>query len=336
VGRAARWQEQRALAADLRASGVGMPDIATTLRDRYGVNARVAMRTAAGWSQAEVAGAWTRRWPDDPKTFKNISTWELWPAPTGYAPSLAVLDRLAQLYGCSVADLVAGWGDHGTREPEAAAEERALAWQVTHLDLHELARAMADWSNHLPGRHRHASLLKLAAAVSMAAGGATRPLRSTSAVAVGTSVLAGRWESSYGYRSTSRNAEFTDEHVVDLKVVEGRLAGRSVGHPMGSELELVLDVDGSLVSGQWTERTSPVGHYRSAIFHGLVQFVVDPTGTAMDGRWLGVGKRYTINSGSWRLRRSTASPVTTATTVVPGEISPSAISAKSANMSLPT
>jgi hypothetical protein len=336
MGRGARWQEQRALAADLRESGVAVREIAATLRDRYGVNARVAMQTAAGWSQAEAAEVWTRRWPDDPKTFKNISMWELWPGPTGHAPSLAVLDRLAQLYGCAVADLVAGWGDHGNAAPSTALEERALAWQVTHLDLHELARALADWSRRLPGRHRRALLLKLAAAVSMAAGGAARPPRRGLAAAVGTSVLAGRWESSYGYRSTSRDAEFTGEHAVDLQVVEGRLVGRGVDHPTGSELELDLDVDGSLVSGQWTERTSPHGHYRAAIFHGLVQLVVDPTGTAMDGRWLGVGKRYTINSGSWRLRRSTTSPVTTATTELAGGISSSATSAKSANISLPT
>jgi len=33
---------------------------------------------------------------------------------TGYAPSLTVLDRLAQLYGCDVTDLLTGWGEHDT------------------------------------------------------------------------------------------------------------------------------------------------------------------------------------------------------------------------------
>jgi len=44
-----------------------------------------------GWSQSQVAEEWNRRWPDDLKTFKNFSYWELWPARTGHAPSLDVL-----------------------------------------------------------------------------------------------------------------------------------------------------------------------------------------------------------------------------------------------------
>jgi len=128
------------------------------LRDRYGVGARVAMRTAAGWSQAEAADAWTRRWPDDPKTFKSISTWELWPGPTGHAPSLTVLDRLAQIYGCAVADLVAGWGEHGPDVDRAigdAGDRRTFAWQIEHLDLTDLTSATQDVARSLPaGRRR--------------------------------------------------------------------------------------------------------------------------------------------------------------------------------------
>lgn len=56
------------------------------------------MRMAHGWTQAEAARRWNDRWPDDAKTFKNISYWETWPSSTGHMPSLHVLDRLAQLY----------------------------------------------------------------------------------------------------------------------------------------------------------------------------------------------------------------------------------------------
>ncbi|WP_405579216.1 hypothetical protein [Streptomyces sp. NBC_01190] len=75
----------------------------------------MAHRIARGWSQREAADAWNGRWPDDPKTFKNFSTWELWPGPTGHAPALATLDRLAQLYECAVSDLVADMPNHGTK-----------------------------------------------------------------------------------------------------------------------------------------------------------------------------------------------------------------------------
>src|SRR5262249_589881 len=64
------------------------------------------------WSQREVADRWNARWPDEPKTFKNVSYWEVWPSPTGHEPSLIVLDRLALLYQCSVVDLLADLADY--------------------------------------------------------------------------------------------------------------------------------------------------------------------------------------------------------------------------------
>ncbi len=58
-----------------------------------------------------------------------------------------------------------------------------------------------------------------------------------------------------------------------------------------------------MVTGSWSERTSPTGHYRAATYHGVVQMVLDPTGYTMTGRWLGIGKRYTAKSGEWWLER---------------------------------
>lgn len=304
VSRSARRREQIELAADLRRSEVPVARIAATLRERYGLNARLAMRMAKGWSQAETAEAWNGRWPDDTKTFKNVSYWERWPEPTGHAPSLAVLDRLAQLYGCAAADLVAGWGEHGVEGSETRqAEPESLAWQVRNLDLNELTRATADWAGHLPVPERRALLLKLSTAAALAAdsvGHESVPHRRTS---TGARSLVGRWASAYHYRSSSRGQEFDGRHVVELDLDHGRLVGRSTPQPSGSELELTLSVEGSLVTGSWTERTSPTGHYRAATFHGLIQLVVDPTGHSMSGKWLGIGKRYAINSGAWRLDR---------------------------------
>jgi transcriptional regulator with XRE-family HTH domain len=119
-------QAQSLMAGQLRAQGRTWAEVAAEFRKAYRVNARVALRQARGWSQPQAAAQWTARWPDDPKTFKNFSYWELWPGGTGHAPSLDTLDRLAQLYGCSVADLLSDCNDY-TPQPTA---RRAAAGPV--------------------------------------------------------------------------------------------------------------------------------------------------------------------------------------------------------------
>ncbi|WP_405844600.1 helix-turn-helix domain-containing protein [Streptomyces sp. NBC_01518] len=192
-----RRQEQVQFATELRAAGKTWPEAAAAVRHRYRVNARVAPRLARGLSQRQVAELWNGRWPDDPKTFKNISTWELWPASTGHAPSLDTLDRLAQLYECSVADLLADLPIHGhpPTHPSPAPVGPAPAVGVDLLDglaaepllltpqlagtlvhrLHdvrfeELAQALIMWVQQAnPGLNRRELLLKISTALTVAA-----------------------------------------------------------------------------------------------------------------------------------------------------------------------
>lgn len=105
-------REQALLAARLRSEGKTWPEIGSIFRERYGVNGHVALRMAHQLSQRDVADEWNVRWPDDRKSFKNISYWEQWPSSTGHQPSLVVLRRLAEIYACAVADLVADYADY--------------------------------------------------------------------------------------------------------------------------------------------------------------------------------------------------------------------------------
>ena len=100
-------QEREQLVRSLRASGKPWVEVAEGLRQHYRVNARVALRYAHGWSQRRAADEWNHCWPDELKTFKNFSYWELWPgSSTGHAPSFENLGKLAELYECAVSDLL--------------------------------------------------------------------------------------------------------------------------------------------------------------------------------------------------------------------------------------
>jgi hypothetical protein len=114
---------------------------------------RVALRLARGWSQRDAAEQWNDRWPAEPKTFKNFSYWELWPADTGHAPSLDVLGRLAELYECRVADLLTDVADFRGADQahrhhqqlvalngngsDAAHAMRDVVAQLEHVDVQE-------------------------------------------------------------------------------------------------------------------------------------------------------------------------------------------------------
>lgn len=106
-------QERAVLAAQLRSEGKNWTEVAKVIRQRYKVTALVAFRLAHGLSQQNVIDIWNDLWPDRrPKTARNLSTWERWPNKSGHEPSLTTLSRLAQIYQCSVSDLLTSWADY--------------------------------------------------------------------------------------------------------------------------------------------------------------------------------------------------------------------------------
>lgn len=119
-GRRSLRRELEDLRTTMRTHGRTWREVAAVIGRRYRVNPRVAFRLAHGWTQDDVARRYNDRWPGPaPKTLKHVSYWENWEpgaarSSSARTPSYENLDRLAQLYECSIADLLGGRDYGGT------------------------------------------------------------------------------------------------------------------------------------------------------------------------------------------------------------------------------
>jgi hypothetical protein len=94
----------------------------------------------------------------------------------------------------------------------------------------------------------------------------------------GSGNLTGLWLSRYCYYSSGREDELHGEHKVWLQHNGAQILGHNDAEGHESRLKLDLSLSGAIATGTWTERTSTVGYYRGAVYHGTIQLVVSPQG----------------------------------------------------------
>jgi transcriptional regulator with XRE-family HTH domain len=114
--------------------------------------------------------------------------------------------------------------------------------------------------------------------------------------------LTGIWLSRYEYVSSGRGGQtFTDEHYVMLIQHGANIQVRSLAQSNTSTLIMDLTQNGAVVTGTWSERTNPSGYYQGSVYHGAIQFLLEPTGHRMRGQWVGYGRDFDLNTGPWTL-----------------------------------
>jgi tetratricopeptide (TPR) repeat protein len=181
-----RKQQREQVVRSLRAEGKSWVEVAQVLQQSYRLNARVALRYAHGWSQSQAANEWNKRWPDELKSFKMFSYWEMWPSSTGHAPSFDNLSKLAELYVCSVSDLLTDlpdFRDHDTKTVGVYTEAPQLTNSIKATDVElDFASLMSflgvvipvdEWADMM---NRRELILRLLGSVATAIASSTLPV----------------------------------------------------------------------------------------------------------------------------------------------------------------
>jgi hypothetical protein len=108
--------------------------------------------------------------------------------------------------------------------------------------------------------------------------------------------LEGIWLSEYEYPSQDpQPATYPARHYVAFNQVGGDVTGTSIPHSEGSELKLNLQIhEDNIIIGTWMEKTS-----KGLLYHGSINLIIEPSGTRLQGKWLGFDRRRNINAGPW-------------------------------------
>jgi Na+-translocating ferredoxin:NAD+ oxidoreductase RnfG subunit len=113
--------------------------------------------------------------------------------------------------------------------------------------------------------------------------------------------FSGVWRSIYQYHSSSRNADFENEHYLKAYQKGNVLTLETLPKVNRSYVTMRLSANDNIATGTWEETTDPDGPYKGATYNGAIQLVVAADANTMDGKWVGFGKNMDINTGKWSL-----------------------------------
>ena len=124
--------------------------------------------------------------------------------------------------------------------------------------------------------------------------------------------LSGIWRSWYEYESSGRGQTYTSEHYGVVLHRGARVQFRSLPNTAEGRVMMELAVNGQVITGTWTEQTDASGYYAGSVYSGAIQFLLEPTGHRMKGKWVGFGREFDLNTGPWTLTLVTADTSTEA------------------------
>lgn len=111
--------------------------------------------------------------------------------------------------------------------------------------------------------------------------------------------LTGIWRSTYTYTTRDGSGEYRGHHFVVLRQFRNRVTVHSLPHPEDSEVWMELELDSGLVlTGRWREKTG-----KDLEFYGAIQFLVRPSRTELEGRWVGFGRSRSVKTNTWEMSR---------------------------------
>src|SRR5579883_1323627 len=122
--------------------------------------------------------------------------------------------------------------------------------------------------------------------------------------------LQGTWQCQYWFQNTKHdNREEVSQYTVAIRRHDNGYAFRSVpngGETSGSQLEGQLGVDGSVVTGTWTENTAPSGEWNGMTYTGALQLLRSADNQRLSGKWVATiynNGNPTSATGRWEFTR---------------------------------